>query len=83
MSQPKVVDGKELVGPIPLTDEEWREYDWAGRIYRIQNPTELYYRRGGTTHRVVDGEGITHCVPAPTPDQAVVLRWKSPNKVSF
>lgn len=83
MSQPKVVDGKELVGPIPIEDEAWREYDWAGRVYRIEKPVALYYRRGGTTHRVVDATGITHCVPAPTPDQPVVLRWSSPVGVSF
>lgn len=83
MSQPATVDGKDLVGPLDLTDEEWREYDWSGRVYRITKPKALWYRKGGTTHRVLDSEGITHCVPAPTADQTVVLRWKSPNAVSF
>lgn len=77
MSQPQNVAGKELVGPLDLSDEHWREYDWNGRVYRIDSPTGLFYRIGGTTHRVVDVNGITHCVPAPTADQSVVLRWKS------
>ncbi len=85
--QPSVVAGKELVGPLPLTDEEWREYDFLVkgdevRIYRIKRPVELYYRIGGTTHRVVDSEGITHCVPIPG-SFGCVLRWKSSKGVSF
>lgn len=76
--------GKELVGPLSLTDEEYREYDFGGRLYRIDKPVALYYRVGGSTHRVVDSQGVTHCVPAPTTENACVLRWKaSPNPVSF
>ncbi len=79
--QPPVVAGKELVGPLPLGDEEWREYEFLVngdqlRVYRIDNPKELYYRIGGTTHRVVDSEGITHCIPIPGAF-GCVLRWKS------
>jgi hypothetical protein len=68
-----------IVGELenkPATDEQWREYDFAGRIYRIDNPTAVYFRRGGSTHRVVDAEGVVHCVPAPGID-ACVLRWKA------
>lgn len=83
MSQPQNVAGKELVGPLDLTDEEYREYDFAGRLYKIVAPKALYYRIGGTTHRVVDAHGVTHCVPAPGVD-GCVLRWKaSPNPVQF
>lgn len=53
--------------------EEWREYDFDGRVYRIENPARLYV--GKTTHRVVDANGTTHCVPAPG-RCGCVLRWK-------
>lgn len=59
-----------------ITVEAWREYDFGGRVYRIENPVDLYMRPGGTTHRVVDAQGIAHCVPAPG-QLGCVLRWKS------
>ncbi|MDE2097338.1 MAG: hypothetical protein KGL39_08855 [Patescibacteria group bacterium] len=58
-----------------LTVEAWREYDFGGRIYKIENPLELYYREGGSTHRVVTEGGIAHCVPAPGIN-GCVLRWQ-------
>ena len=70
-----------------ITCELYREYDFGGRIYRIENPVLLviFYRpdsdRGAgysiqsDTHRVVDSNGITHCVPRPGID-GCVLRWK-------
>lgn len=60
----------------PLSDEAWREYDFGSRIYRINSPTELYTRPGGTTHRVVDALGTVHCVPAPG-HHGCVLRWQT------
>src|SRR5690242_11181670 len=42
--------GRELTAH-DLTPELWREYDWGGRVYRIENPKTLYTRPGGTTHR--------------------------------
>jgi len=68
-----------------LSDEEWREYDWyydeedpvkISRQYRIDDPVFVYWRDGGTTHRVVDKEGIAHCVPVPG-RMGCVLRWKN------
>ncbi len=59
-----------------LADEVWREYDFGGRIYRVNGPTEVYWRKGGSTHRVVDSEGVVHCVPAPGV-VGCVLRWKT------
>jgi len=60
-----------------LSDEMWREYDWGGRVYRINAPQLLVFRRdGGTTHRVVDSEGVIHCVPA-VGHMGCVLRWKN------
>lgn len=59
-----------------LTVEEWREYDFGGRVYRIAAPVTLYFRPGGSTHRVVDAAGIAHCIPAPGVG-GCALRWKS------
>jgi len=58
-----------------LTEEAWREYDWLQRVYRINNPVRLFARVAGTTHRVLDADGVVHCVPAPG-EQGCVLRWK-------
>lgn len=63
-----------------LSTEEWREYDFGDRTYRINCPKSLYV--GTTTHRVVDAEGVTHCVPAPGIN-GCVLRWKALPAVSF
>jgi len=70
-----------LVGPKDLTVEEFREYDFVdyegrARTYRISDPVAFYYRLGGTTHRIVDKQGIIHCVPAPG-QNGCVLRWKN------
>lgn len=79
MGQPKVVAGKELVGPLDLSDEIYREYEvlGTGLVYRISDPKRLYYRIGGSTHRVVDSNGVVHCVayPASLNGTPVVLRW--------
>lgn len=70
-----------VISENSLSDEAWREYDWLQRVYRINNPVTLFSRHGGTTHRVLDAEGVVHCVPAPG-EQGCVLRWKTkdPNK---
>ena len=62
--------------PADLTVEEWREYDFGGRVYRVESPAALYTRPGGTTHRVVDASGIVHCLPAPGVN-GCVLRWQA------
>jgi len=59
-----------------ITTELWREYDFGGRVYRIINPKELYYRVGGTTHRVVADDNVVHCVPAPG-YCGCILRWQN------
>lgn len=66
-----------------LRDEQWREYEFGGRTYRIPNPRRLYV--GNTTHRVVDSKGIIHCIPAPG-KEGCVLRWavkKGKSEVAF
>ena len=59
-----------------ISTELWREYDFGGRVYRIDFPKTLYYRTGGTTHRVVDSKGVAHCVPVPGA-YGCVLRWEN------
>lgn len=69
------------VGPglvnYDLSGEEWREYEFGARgarvTYRINNPISLVI--GVTTHRVVDDQGIIHCVPV-VGRFGCVLRWK-------
>jgi len=67
-----------------ISHEIWREYEFGmeldsvdgftTRVYRIDRPITLFTRPGGTTHRVVDSDGVTHCVPAPG-HHGCVLRW--------
>lgn len=58
-----------------ITTEAWREYDFGGRVYRIDNPQKLIIRDGGTTHRIVTADNVAHCVPVPG-EKGCVLRWK-------
>ncbi len=68
-----------------ISSELWREYDWNGRVYRIDAPVQLFLRPGGSTHRVVAATGIVHCVPS-VGVMGCVLRWASRdsnNRVNF
>ncbi len=56
-----------------ISCEEYREYDFGDRVYRINNPIGLYYRAGGSTHRIVDSHGTSHL--APFPGEHTVIRW--------
>lgn len=90
MSTESIVGKKPLAKNIgfiqhSLAHEKYREYDFNGRIYRIDAPKTLFIRKGGETHRVVDQENVVHCVPAPG-QQGCVLRWftgNSANVVQF
>lgn len=64
-----------VVKPADLTGEVYREYEFGGQTYRIDEPKKLYCRPNGTTHRVLDHAGIVHCVPAPG-IYGCILRWK-------
>ena len=66
------------IKPSDLTAEEYREYEFGDKVYRISDPQQLWARSGGTTHRVMDADGIVHCVPAPG-HNGCVLRWKPRN----
>ena len=68
-----------------LLDEEYREYDFGDRVYRIDNPVKLFFRKGGSTHRVLDSLGMVHCLPGPG-YHGCALRWKpkeGTNPVAF
>lgn len=54
--------------------EAWREYDFSGRVYRIEAPAKVQFKATGSTHRVTDSAGVVHCVPAPG-FNGCVLRW--------
>ena len=70
----KTLKKKELIKG-DLSNELWREYDFNGRIYRIENPQYVLFYKGGTTHRIVDSNNITHCAPSPG-FNGCVLRWE-------
>jgi hypothetical protein len=55
--------------------EDWREYDFGNRVYRIHFPVSVEFHAGSTTHRVTDDKGIVHIVPAPG-QQDCVIRFK-------
>lgn len=67
-----------------VTDELWREYEYFGPVvgddegvqslYHIDHPVMVYFRPDGRFHRILDSEGIVHCVPAPG-QFGCVLRW--------
>ena len=60
-----------------ISHEQWREYELGdGKIYRIKNPVDLYLRPGGTHHRIVDEDGVVHCLPEPG-YRDCVLRWQN------
>lgn len=67
------------ITPKDISSESWREYEFSGRVYRIENPAALFV--GTTTHRIVDANKVTHCVPAPGYHGCV--RWQADPVVSF
>lgn len=72
-----------------ISDEATRYYTFGTGPNRYQHtiigPKTLVFRAGGSTHRVIDADGVVHCVPAPG-HQACVLTWvpKDPeNPIQF
>ena len=67
---------------FPLGDEAWRKYTWIDpesnkRVaHTVHNPVDVYFYKGSTTHRVVDVEGVVHCVPS-VGVFGCVLTWKN------
>lgn len=69
-----------MLQEFDISHELWREYEWPARMsfpYRINAPVKLFIRPGGSTHRVVDSDGVVHCVPS-VGVEGCVLRWKNP-----
>lgn len=67
------------VGDLFLDDlegEDFREYDFGDRTYKVDKPVGVYIRAGGSTHRVVDANGVVHCVKFCGDGGARVVRWK-------
>ena len=64
-----------------LTGEAYRVYEWIDlesgqpRDYQIIGPQKVFYGKGHNFHRVLDGDGIVHLVPAPG-YLGCVIRWK-------
>lgn len=79
MSDEQAAAARALPYGKDISDEQWREYTWhtgQGSVnvtYRITNPVALYV--GKTTHRVLDTEGIVHCIPT-VGERGCSLRWK-------
>ena len=61
-----------------ISNERWREIYFlkTGKIYKISFPKTLIIRKGGSTHRVVDSDGIVHCYVAPELGETVI-KWKN------
>ena len=74
---------KLLMKGRDISLELWRNYRWRDPIsgefvaHRISKPFTLYYEQGHTTHRIVDEDGIVHCIPAPG-YFGCVLTWQNP-----
>ena len=63
------VNGMEFVS---IQDEEYREYDFGEKTYRIEKPQWLFVRPS-KAHQVIDANGVTHYVQA----NFMALRWKN------
>lgn len=64
-----------------ISNESWREYEHGGVTYRIMNPIALVIKDKGTTHRIIDNDGVTHCHPIP--GNGCALRWFSNPPINF
>lgn len=66
---------------LDISIELWREYHYKDSTYRIEKPLKLYIKEGGSGHRVVDADGITHWCPV---NIWHCIRWYAPEQpVSF
>lgn len=75
----------DVIKPSSLASEKMRQYHFGDKIVSIHDPKDLYCRPGGTTHRVVAGNGLVYIVPAPGRDGCyIVVTPKDPaNPVQF
>lgn len=63
---------------LNISVEEYREYEVLGErsVYRINNPVGLYRDEERTFHRIVDHDGVIHCILFPNGGRTV-LRAKT------
>jgi|GEM_PF-3137536 len=59
-----------------ISDEEYRVVITNDLVHRIDNPKTLVLRKGGSTHRVIDQQGLVHCYAAPETGKSI-LQWKA------
>ena len=59
----KTINNVKEVGPIDLTDEEFREYRIDGAIRRIDKPITLCAIIGSGKVQIMDAAGTVHEVP--------------------
>ena len=78
LPQDEKEDDPEELRSHDISSEKWREYidyDGDGAVLAripIRNPKTLITRPGGSTHRIVDAEGIVHIVEFPRAGRVVV-----------
>lgn len=57
---------------VDISSEEWREIHVGDITIRIEKPLKLVYRKGGSTHRVINEAGKTYCYAAPETGKSVI-----------
>jgi len=62
-----------------ISCERWREYSFGEdedtlRVVTIMTPQKLFISASGSTHRVLNSDGVITCVPAPGRNLCV-LSW--------
>ena len=65
-----------------ISEEDYRIVKTEVGEHQIDDPVMLIIRLGGSTHRVIDALGQTHCYAAPESGKSVII-WKEPGLVSF
>jgi hypothetical protein len=74
-------DGESVLVNMETANEVYREYDFSGRVYRIDRPVSVEYRLDGTTHRICDNNDVVHIVPAPGYFGCIVRVMYQPEQV--
>ena len=75
-----MTDQPAPIVPNDVSSEIFRTYHYGdGTSYTIHRPKQLYLLSGGSSHRVVDGDGVTHCPRRPWN----AITWKQNNGKAF
>ena len=83
---------EEVKEKLNLDSEKYNIYDISCETERlvilenfeftIKNPIALIIRKGGFTHRVIDGDGQTICYASPETGRSIIA-WKRNDFVGF